>query len=73
MMNKRSLLKATVVAVAVAWSGTTLAQDKPIKVGVTAGPHAQIFEQVKKVAARDGLKAICVRVQNAPCKPGGKF
>ena len=56
MMNKRSLLKATVVAVAVAWSGTTLAQDKPIKVGVTAGPHAQIFEQVKKVAARDGLK-----------------
>nr|WP_255507696.1 MetQ/NlpA family ABC transporter substrate-binding protein [Ottowia sp. GY511] len=32
------------------------AQDKPsIKVGVTAGPHAQILEQVKKVAARNGL------------------
>lgn len=27
-----------------------------LKIGVTAGPHAQILEQVKKVAARDGLK-----------------
>jgi len=32
------------------------AQDKPLKVGVTAGPHAQIFEVVKKVAEKDGLK-----------------
>jgi len=32
-----------------------LAQDKPIKVGVTAGPHAQIFEVVKQEAARQGL------------------
>ena len=30
--------------------------DKPIKVGVTAGPHAQILEVVKKVAEKDGLK-----------------
>ena len=33
-----------------------LAQDKPLKVGVTAGPHAQIIEVVKKVAERDGLR-----------------
>ncbi len=32
------------------------AQDKPLKIGVTAGPHAQIFEQVKKIAEKDGLK-----------------
>lgn len=32
------------------------ADDKPLKVGVTAGPHAQIFEVVKKVAEKDGLK-----------------
>jgi D-methionine transport system substrate-binding protein len=32
------------------------ADDKPLKVGVTAGPHAQILEVVKKVAERDGLK-----------------
>ncbi|MEF9943879.1 MAG: MetQ/NlpA family ABC transporter substrate-binding protein [Burkholderiaceae bacterium] len=33
-----------------------MAQDKPIKIGVTAGPHAQVMEVVKKVAERDGLK-----------------
>ena len=32
------------------------AADKPLKVGVTAGPHAQILEAVKKVAEKDGLK-----------------
>ena len=26
-----------------------LAQDKPLKIGVTGGPHAQILEQVKKI------------------------
>ena len=31
------------------------AADKAIKVGVTAGPHAQILEVVKKVAEKDGL------------------
>jgi D-methionine transport system substrate-binding protein len=35
-----------------AWAQAPL---KPIKVGVTAGPHAQILEVAKKVAARDGL------------------
>ena len=34
----------------------TPSADKPIKVGVTAGPHAQILEVVKKVAEKDGLK-----------------
>ena len=33
-----------------------LAQDKLIKAGVIANPPAQIFEQVKKVAEKDGLK-----------------
>lgn len=31
------------------------AEKKSIKVGVSAGPHAEIMEQVKKVAAKDGL------------------
>jgi D-methionine transport system substrate-binding protein len=30
--------------------------EKSIKVGVTAGPHAEIIEIVKKVAAKEGLK-----------------
>lgn len=33
-----------------------LAQDKPLKIGVTAGPHAQIFDVVKEEAAKQGLK-----------------
>ncbi len=32
------------------------AADKPLKVGVTAGPHAEIMDEVKKIAAKDGLK-----------------
>ena len=56
-VNKRSLLQsALTLALAAGLSSGALAQDKTIKVGVTAGPHAQIFEQVKKVAAKDGLK-----------------
>lgn len=56
-MNKRTLLQSTLAfAVAATLAGGVLAQDKPVKIGVTAGPHAQIFEQVKKVAERDGLK-----------------
>lgn len=39
-----------------AGSLAAFAQDKPIKVGVTAGPHAQIFEQVKKILDKEGLK-----------------
>lgn len=33
-----------------------LAQDKPLKVGVTAGPHAQVFDVVKEEAAKQGLR-----------------
>ena len=56
-MNKRHFFRNALAVAAVATlSLTAQAQDKVIKVGVTAGPHAQIFEQVKKVAARDGLK-----------------
>ena len=56
-MNKRSLLQsALALALAAGFAPGALAQDKPLKIGVTAGPHAQIFEQVKKVAEKDGLK-----------------
>ena len=56
-MQKRSLLQsALALAIATTLSGAVLAQDTPLKIGVTAGPHAQIFEQVKKIAEKDGLK-----------------
>ena len=56
-MKKRILIQsALALAFAATLSSPVLAQDKPLKIGVTAGPHAQIFEQVKKVAEKDGLK-----------------
>lgn len=55
-MNKRKLLQTTVALAIAAAGGSAFAQDKPLKIGVTAGPHAQILEQVKKIAERDGLK-----------------
>ena len=70
--NKRLLLQsALALAAAAAFSSGAMAQDKPIKVGVTGGPHAQIFEQVKKVAEKDGQ---CdevndgIREAELPCK-----
>ena len=50
----RGLLAASIAAFAVGASAQ--ANDKPLKIGVTAGPHAQIFEVVKKIAEKDGLK-----------------
>ncbi|PZX30749.1 D- and L-methionine ABC transporter, periplasmic component [Cupriavidus phytorum] len=55
-MQRRNLLHWILGAALGASLATgALAQDKPIKIGVTGGPHAQIMEQVKKVAAKDGL------------------
>ena len=56
-MIKRQLLQSTLaLALGAAFTLPALAQDKTLKIGVTAGPHAQIFEQVKKIAEKDGLK-----------------
>ena len=57
-MQRRTSLIATAAIAAYTLLGSPLAQaqDKTsIKVGVTAGPHAQIMEAVKKAAAKDGL------------------
>ncbi|MFC4275277.1 MetQ/NlpA family ABC transporter substrate-binding protein [Achromobacter aloeverae] len=54
---KSTLLKvlATVALGATFVLPAAQAQDKPLKVGVTAGPHAEIFEVVKQEAAKQGL------------------
>ena len=56
-MNKRTLIQSAIMlGLAASFAGAVLAQDKPLKIGVTAGPHAQLFEQVKKIVEKDGLK-----------------
>lgn len=53
---KTAILKSLgALALAVVATQPALAQSKPFKVGVTAGPHAQIMEVVKEQAAKDGL------------------
>lgn len=57
-MNRKNFILAgllTVAATLSALSPLALAQAKPFRVGVTPGPHAQIMEVVKEVAAKDGL------------------
>ena len=54
IVNKRLFIQAA-LAIATASTVSAYAQDA-IKVGVTAGPHAQIMEHVKQVAEKDGLK-----------------
>lgn len=56
-MNRRKLVQffAGLSVIASLVSNPVLAQDKPIKIGVTGGPHAEIMEIVKKLAAKDGL------------------
>ena len=50
-MSFRSVLIATTVLAA--WSASAAAEA--IKIGVTPGPHAQILEAVKPIAAKNGL------------------
>ena len=50
MSFRSALILSTVLA---AWSAAARAET--IKIGVTPGPHAQIFEAVKPVAAKQGL------------------
>lgn len=62
-MKKKSLIIASLLlAAAVAVSGcggdkkaADKKTEKPFKVGVTAGPHAEILDNVKKLAAKQGL------------------
>lgn len=57
-MNKKLLtgLLITVALLTTACGGKDAKKDAVLKVGVTAGPHAEIMEVAKKVAEKDGLK-----------------
>ena len=58
-MNKK-LLSGLLIAIALLTTacggGKDAKKDAVLKVGVTAGPHAEIMEVAKKVAEKDGLK-----------------
>ena len=61
-MKKISLLIAGLLALSVAVTGcgggkkADSTEGKELKIGVTAGPHAQVLDNVKKQAEKQGLK-----------------
>src|SRR3954468_15111007 len=56
MLRRRPLLLAAALAIPATGRaqevGTT---QRPLRIGVTAGPHAQVIEKVREIAARGGL------------------
>ncbi|WGS42996.1 MetQ/NlpA family ABC transporter substrate-binding protein [Burkholderia sp. JSH-S8] len=55
-MQRRFMLKlAAALGAAALFAAGAQARAETIKVGVTGGPHAQVMETVKKVAAKGGL------------------
>src|ERR1700761_3559164 len=49
------LLRSLVFSAAILTFAATAGRAETIKIGVTAGPHAQIMEVVKPIAAKNGL------------------
>ena len=54
-MQRRFILKLADIFSATALLANVAQADETIKVGVTGGPHAQVMEVVKQVAAKNGL------------------
>ncbi|SAK94645.1 YaeC family lipoprotein [Caballeronia arationis] len=59
-MQRRFILKFAAALSAVTLFAGVAHADEAIKMGVTGGPHAQIMEVVKQVAAKNGLKITVV-------------
>lgn len=56
-MKRRTLVAAAgILAIAGSIPLSALAAEKTIVVGVTAGPHAEIMEVVKRIAEKQGMK-----------------
>lgn len=62
--RRRSFALQGMAVAALFATGGAWAQDTTIRIAVTAGPHAQIAEVAKKVAARDGLVLKIVEFQD---------
>jgi D-methionine transport system substrate-binding protein len=54
--QRRSILKFAAALLSATFFASAAHAEDAIKMGVTGGPHAQIMEVVKQVAAKNGLK-----------------
>ncbi|WP_270935574.1 MetQ/NlpA family ABC transporter substrate-binding protein [Falsiroseomonas oryzae] len=55
MIPRRVLVAAALATPFAARAQEIGSAQRPLRIGVTAGPHAQVMEKVREVAARDGL------------------
>jgi D-methionine transport system substrate-binding protein len=62
--RRQSLLKAAAACALLASSAWAARAADVVRLGVTAGPHAQIAEVARRVAARDGLEIRIVEFQD---------
>ncbi|MBR0670057.1 MetQ/NlpA family ABC transporter substrate-binding protein [Neoroseomonas soli] len=64
MLSRRSLALAAIVLPVAAQAQEIGSAQRPLRIGVTAGPHAQVMEKVREVAARDGLVLRVIEFQD---------
>jgi len=64
MLRRRALPHLLAAALAFLASASISHAAEAVRLGVTAGPHAQIAEVARKVAARDGLEIRIVEFQD---------
>lgn len=64
MLSRRSLALAAIALPVAAQAQEIGSAQRPIRIGVTAGPHAQVMEKVREIAARDGLVLRIVEFQD---------
>ena len=62
--RRAAVLKSLALVLALAGIGLPAAAADVVRLGVTAGPHAQIAEVARRVAARDGLEIRIVEFQD---------
>lgn len=55
MLSRRLFTLAAVAAPAIAHAQDIGSAQRPIRIAGTAGPHSQVLDKVKEIAARDGL------------------
>lgn len=55
-MHRRTVLASLAFAALSAVFGVAHAEDAPLRIGTMSGPDAQIWTEVAKVAASEGLK-----------------
>ncbi len=56
-LRKSVLALSCILALVASEGAVAQTADKPLKVGVSAGPYGDILREAAKVAAKDGLKA----------------